>query len=166
VVTGHHLLEGDRDEQVAALGAFLLMLQQTVGPGQPSAGLRQLPLVDQVERQPERAPCGPPEIAVLGMEPLGAPQGPQAVLQVAEEIGGGRQQLQVLTGQRGRAVGERQGGLGVGPRQPAGGLAATDELAIPDHPCSPPEPSPDPDPGSVAVVSAWPTGRRRASRWR
>jgi hypothetical protein len=44
---------------------------------------------------PEGAPGGPPEVAALGMELVGALQGRQAVLHTAEEIRGGRQQLQV-----------------------------------------------------------------------
>ncbi|HET6815200.1 MAG TPA: hypothetical protein VFJ69_14560 [Actinomycetota bacterium] len=44
---------------------------------------------------PEGAPGGPPEVAALGMELLGALEGRQAVLHTAEEIRGGRQQLQV-----------------------------------------------------------------------
>jgi hypothetical protein len=58
---------------------LLLVLQQPVGPGQPAAGLRELSPVDQAEGQPERAPCGPPEVAALGVELLGALQRPQAV---------------------------------------------------------------------------------------
>lgn len=83
------------------LGALLLMLEESVGPGEPAIGLRQLPLVDQVEGQPESAPSGPPKIAALGMELLGALQRSQAVLDPTEELRGGRQQLQVLGGQGG-----------------------------------------------------------------
>jgi hypothetical protein len=101
VVTAHHLPQRLRDQQVATLGARLLVLQQSVGPGQPATRLGELALVDQVEAEPERAPRGPPAIAALGVEPLGPLQGRQAVVDPAEEIGGRRQPLQVLPDQRG-----------------------------------------------------------------
>jgi hypothetical protein len=44
---------------------------------------------------PEGAPGGPPEVAALGMELVGALRGRRAVLHTAEEIRVGRQQLQV-----------------------------------------------------------------------
>jgi hypothetical protein len=131
IVTGHHLLKGDRGEQVAALGALRLVLQQPVGPSQPTTGLRELPLVDQVEPEPEGGPPGPPTVAALGMELLGALQRPQALLDPAEEIRRRRQQLQVLSGQGGRPVGQRQRGVGVRPGQPPGRLAAPRQLSIP-----------------------------------
>jgi hypothetical protein len=96
-VAGHDVLDREREQQQAALGAVgRLMLQEPVGPGQPTAGLRQLPRAAQVERQPERAPGGPPGIAGLGMQLLGALQRPQAILHLAQEVGRGRQQLQIL----------------------------------------------------------------------
>jgi hypothetical protein len=97
VVTRHDVLHRQRPQQQAALGAVLrLVLQEPVGPGQPTAGLRQLPRTAQVERQPERAPSGPPQIAGLGMQLLGALQRHQAILHMAEEVGRGPQQLQVF----------------------------------------------------------------------
>jgi hypothetical protein len=143
------MLQRDREQQVAALGALPLVLQQAVGPGEPTTGLRQLPLVDQVERQPERAPRGPPRIAALGMQLLRALQRPQAILDTAEEIRRGRQQLQILRCQGGRPVGQRQRGVGVRPRQPSGSLAAPRKLTIPAH-RAPLQPVPAPHLGSVA----------------
>jgi hypothetical protein len=131
--TGHRLPKRDREQQVAVLGALPLVLQQPVGPGEPAAGLRELSPVDQVEGQPERAPRGPPEVAALGVELLGALQRPQAVLHTAEEIRGGRQQLQILPGQGGRPVGQGQRGVGVRPRQPSGRLAALHQRALRAH---------------------------------
>jgi hypothetical protein len=121
------------DQHEAALGALLLALQQAVGPGQPPTRLGELTLVDQVERQPERAPRGQPRLARLGMEPLGTLQRPQAVLDPAEEEGRGRQQLQVLPGQGRRPVGQRQRGVGLRPRQPPSGLAAPRQLPVATH---------------------------------
>jgi hypothetical protein len=96
------VLDRDREQQVAALGAVgRLVLQEPVGAREPAAGLRQLSPAAQVEGQPERAPRGPPTIATLGVKLLCALQRLQAVLDAAEEIGGGRQQLQVLWGQGG-----------------------------------------------------------------
>ena len=134
VVTGHHMLKGDRDQHVPALGALLLLvLQQAVGAGKPATGLRKLLLVDQVEPEPERAPRGPPRIAALGMDLLGALQRLHALLDTAEEIRRGRQQLQILSCQRGRPVGQRQRGVGIRPRQPPGSLAAPRQLTVPAH---------------------------------
>jgi hypothetical protein len=138
VVTGHRVPHRDREQQVAVLGALLLVLDQAVGAGEPTACLRELTPVDQVEGHPERAARRPPRVAALGMALLRAPQRPQAVLDVAEEVRGGRQQLQILPGQRGRPVGRRQRGVGVRPRQPPGGLAAAGKLTVPGHPLSPP----------------------------
>ena len=133
-VAGHDVLDREREQQQAALGAVRrLVLQEPVGPGEPAAGLRQLPRVAEVERQPERAPGGPPGIAGLGMQLLGALQRPQAVLYVAPEIGRGRQQLQILRRQRRGLVGQRERRIGIGPREPPGGLAASHELAVPAH---------------------------------
>jgi hypothetical protein len=96
------VLDRDREQQVAALGAVRrLPLQQPVGAGEPAAGLRHLPPAAQVERQPERAARGPPGIAGLGVELQRAPQRPQAVLDVPEEERRGRQQLQVVGVQAG-----------------------------------------------------------------
>jgi hypothetical protein len=133
VITSQQLPQRDREQQVAALGALLLVLQQPVGPGQPPTCLGELAPVDQVEGQPECAPRGLPELAGLGMELLGALQRPQAVLDPAEEVGRGRQQLQVLPGQGRRPVGKRQRGVGVRPRQPPGGLAAPRQLPVATH---------------------------------
>jgi hypothetical protein len=107
MIAGHHLVQRDRNHQVAVLGAFRLLLQQAVAPGEPAAGLRELPLVDQVEDQPEGVPRGPPAIATLGVELVGALQRPQTVLDPADEVRRGRQQLQILPGQGGRPVGQR-----------------------------------------------------------
>ena len=60
MITGHRLPHGDRQQEIAVLGALLLVLQEAVGAGEPATGLRQLPLVDQVKGQPESAPRGPP----------------------------------------------------------------------------------------------------------
>jgi hypothetical protein len=61
VVARRDVLDRDREQQVAALRAVgRLVLQEPVGAGQPAAGLRQLSLAAQVERQPERAPRSPP----------------------------------------------------------------------------------------------------------
>ena len=76
------------------------MLQEPVGPSQPTTGLRQLPPATQMERQPERAPRGPPGLTGLSMQLVGALQRPQAILHVAQEIRRGPQQLQILRGQR------------------------------------------------------------------
>jgi hypothetical protein len=67
VVTHRELLERDRNQQVAVLGTLLLVLQETVGPGEPAASLRDVSSGAEVERQPERAPRGPPGIAILDM---------------------------------------------------------------------------------------------------
>jgi hypothetical protein len=132
-ITGHRLPQGDRQQEIAVLGALLLVLQEAVGAGEPATGLRQLPLVDQVKGQPESAPRGPPPIAALGVELLGALQRPQAVLDLAEEIGGGRQQLQILPCQGGRSVGQRQRGIGLGPRPPPSSLAPPHQLSTTAH---------------------------------
>jgi Transposase, Mutator family len=49
---------------------------------------------------------------------------------VAEEIGRGCQQLQILRRQRGRLVGQRERGMGIGPRRPPGGLAALPQRTL------------------------------------
>jgi hypothetical protein len=58
------------------LGTFLLVLQEAAGPGEPAACLRDVSPGAEVERQPERAPCGPPRIAALGMPLMRTPQRP------------------------------------------------------------------------------------------
>jgi hypothetical protein len=79
-----------RSRRVRRLEAVLrLVLHEPVGPGEPTAGLRQLPLAPQVECQPERAPRGPPGLPGLGMQLLGALQRPQAVLDPADPAGAG-----------------------------------------------------------------------------
>jgi hypothetical protein len=134
VVARHDVLDRDREQQVAALGAVRrLVLQEPVGPGQPTAGLRQLPRAAQVECQPERAPGRPPGLAGLGMQLLGALQRPQAIVHAAEKVGRGRQQLQILRRQRGGLVGQREHGIRIGPREPRGGLAASRQLTVPAH---------------------------------
>jgi hypothetical protein len=134
VVARHDVLDRDREQQVAALGAVRrLVLQEPVGAGEPAAGLRQLSPAAQMERQPERAAGGPPGIAGLGMQLLGPLQRPQAVRHAAEEVGRGPQQLQILRRQRGRLVGQRERGIRIGPREPPGGLVASCQLAVPAH---------------------------------
>jgi len=76
VVTRHELVECDRNQKVAMLGTLLLMLQETVGPAEPAACLRDVSPGAEVERQPERAPRGPPGIAALGMPLLRTLQRP------------------------------------------------------------------------------------------
>jgi hypothetical protein len=134
VATRHQLLVRGRDQQVAVLGALLLlMLKKPVGPAEPPARLREVPPTAVMERQPERAPCRPPGIAACGIQPLRALQGREAVLHVAEKIGRGRQQLQILRRQGGRLVSLRERGVGIGPRQPPGGLAASHQRTLRVH---------------------------------
>jgi hypothetical protein len=109
------------------------VLEESVGPAQPAARLRLVSTAHQVERQPERAPRGPPNIAALRVELLGALQRSQALFDVAEQVSRGRQQFQILRGQGSGLVGQQQSGVGVRPRQPPGGLAAPRKRTVPAH---------------------------------
>jgi hypothetical protein len=134
VVAGHQLLERDGGQQVAVLGALLpLVLEESAGPAEPPARLREVAPRAQVEPQPACAPRGPPMIASLGIQLVGALQRPETVLDVTEEVGRGRQQLQILRGQGSRPVGQRQRGVGIRPRQPLGGLAAPHQRTLRAH---------------------------------
>jgi hypothetical protein len=101
-VPGLDLLEGRRDQQVAALGAVRrLVFQEPGGPRQPAAALGQLPPFEQDEAQPEGTQRGPAAVAVAGEELLGPLHGREAILDPPGEVGGGRQQLEVAGGQGG-----------------------------------------------------------------
>jgi hypothetical protein len=58
------------------LGALLLVLQETAGPAEPAARLRDVSSGAEVERQPEGAPRGPPGIATLAIPLVGTLQRP------------------------------------------------------------------------------------------
>jgi hypothetical protein len=106
-LAGVEPLQRHGKQQQAVLGAVRrLALQEPAGAREPAARLREVAPVDEVERQPERAACRLPGVAVLGVAPLRALQGLQAVVDAAEEVGRGRQQLQVLRWQGRGPVGQ------------------------------------------------------------
>jgi hypothetical protein len=110
-----------------------LMLKEPGGPAEPPARLRAVPPTAVVERQPERAPRGPPDITSFGMQLLGTLQRPQAVLHAAEEVGRSRQQLKILRSQGGELVGQRECGVGIRPNQPLGGLTTLHQRTLRAH---------------------------------
>lgn len=76
-----------------------LIVQQSVGAGEPPAGRRHIPFEQQSERHPEHAPRGAPGIAGSHVSTMCALQHLPALVNIAEEIGGGGKQLKIFRGQ-------------------------------------------------------------------
>ncbi len=145
VITHRRRLDRDRKRQQTVLGAILLLeLQQLIRAGEPTAGLRKIPLEQQGEGHPEHAPRGPPGITGFDIGMMGTLQRLPTLLHVAEEIGRGRQQLKVLPHQEARLVSPRERGVGLRPREPPTSIAAPRELIASTHRALASQPTPDP----------------------
>jgi hypothetical protein len=84
------------------------------------------------------APRRPPEITRFDICVLGALQHLMALLHLAEEVGRGRQQFEILPGQGTRLLGVQQRRMRLSPRQPATSIATPRELLVTTHRPSPP----------------------------
>lgn len=61
-------LDRDRRQQDTILGPYLLlMLHESVDPGEPTTGRCEIASEEQDKRHPEHAPCGQPRISAAGV---------------------------------------------------------------------------------------------------
>jgi hypothetical protein len=101
VVAVVHMLEGGGHEQIAPLHAVLVVVvEQALGTGEPAAAARHLALAEEREAQPERAACGPRNVAKAQVRVMRLRQGVGAVTVPAEQLGGHREPFEVLRPER------------------------------------------------------------------
>ena len=136
VVTRSLVLEHRRQQHVAVLDAVMLLaVEQPLRAAQPSAGSAHLASAGEIYAHPERAAHGAQSFARVHVCMMGALQVAQVLVVVADHVGRGRQQLEVLRSQWGRLIGIRQRLVGVPPRPPRVGLTALFELVHRVHHC-------------------------------
>ena len=115
------LLERPREQEIAVRGALLAeVLDDPAGPGEPALGLPEVAIVDQVEAQPEGTAHRVAHVATFDVQLVGPLQRTDAVADVAHQVCGCGQQLQIGRPHRRRRVGLRQRGVRLRPlRTPA-----------------------------------------------
>ncbi len=117
------LLEGDREEQVAAFHVSLAgPVEQPLRAAEPAAGPAQLALAGERDADPAGAPQRPHLAAVGEVELVRALEEPQVIGLPPEHVGAGGEPLGVLRGQVTGLVCGREGPLGVLPRRAGEGL--------------------------------------------
>ncbi len=104
------------EQQVAALDAVALdALDEALRAPDPPHGAAGLPAQQEVDADPERAPCGAQALAVVEVGLMGALEVAEVVRIAAEHVGSRRQALEVLGRQRRRSVSARQRFVDVRP---------------------------------------------------
>ena len=100
VARGKVLLH-DRQQQIAALGALvLLVLEQPLGAGDPAGRATHLAAKEKTEAQPECGTDGAQAFAGVQVRMMGTFERPQIVLVPTDQIRRHRQQLEILASQR------------------------------------------------------------------
>ena len=131
-VAGGKLLLHDRQQQIALLGAFVLLaFEQPLGAGEPSGRAARLSSKEKTQAQPERATDGAQAFIGVQVRLMGTLERPQIVVVPTDQIRRHRQQLEILASQRSRLIGERERLVGIGPGPPPVARTAPFELA--DH---------------------------------
>ena len=129
VARGKVLLH-DRQQQIAALGALvLLVLEQPLGAGDPAGRGAHLAAKEKTQAQPECGTDGAQAFAGFQVRVMGTFQRPQIIIVPTDQIGRHRQQLEILAFQSGRLIGCRERPVGVGPGAPPVMLAAAFKFA-------------------------------------
>jgi hypothetical protein len=120
----------DRQQQIAALGAFVLfVLEQPLRAGDPAGRGAHLSTKEETEAEPE---CGTDRAqACTGIEVrvMGTLERLQIIRVPTGQIRRHCQQVEILTSQSGRLIGERKRPVGVGSGAPRVVLAAAFERA-------------------------------------
>jgi hypothetical protein len=132
VVAGGKLLLHDRQQQVALLGALvLLLLQQPLRAPEPARRAADVAAKEETEAEPE---CAADRVqAFIGIQPrvMGALERPQILIVATDQVGRHGQKLEIVAAQRRRLVGAREGLIGIGPGPPPVVRTAPFDLADP-----------------------------------
>ena len=115
VARGEVLLH-DRQQQIAALGALvLLVLEQLLGAGDPTGCGARLAPKEKMEAQPECGTDGALAFTGIQVRVMGTFKCLQIILVPTGQIRRHRQELWMLASQRGRPIGCRERAVGIGP---------------------------------------------------
>ena len=115
-IARHGLLEVGRHQHVALLDAVrLLMLEHTLSAREPPCRARRVAVEQKVDAEPERASHGRERLPAVEVGAVSAFERALLLLIAADHVGGGREQLQVLGGERGSAIGASQRPVRVRP---------------------------------------------------
>ena len=129
-VAGGKVLLHDRQQQIAALGAFvLLVFQQPLGARDPAGRRPHLATKEKAEAQPECATDGAPAFTGIQVRLMGTFKRLQIVVVPADQIRRHGQQLEILAAQSGCLIGCRERAVGIGPGPPLVALTAPFEFA-------------------------------------
>jgi hypothetical protein len=133
-VPARHLLQPQRDEQVAALDAVApVSLQEPLRTAEPPGRAHGLSAEQHVVADPEGAARRRPRVARIGMEAVRAFQPIHVVVVAAKHVGSPRERLEVRRLERALAVRDRQRVVGIHPLVASEALAAPFELAACIH---------------------------------
>jgi hypothetical protein len=99
-VTARRVLEDDRHQHITLLHALApLPLDQPLGAAEPSGRLADLARELEMDGEPARAACGAHDVGGVQVRLMATFQGAAILLLVAQHVGGGGEQLQVLRSQ-------------------------------------------------------------------
>ena len=124
------MLLHDRQQQIAPLGALiLLVLQQPLGARDPTGRWPHLSAKEKAQAQPECGTNGAQAFTRIEVGVMGTFKRLQIILVPTDQIRRHRQQLEILAFQSGRLIGCRERPVGIGPGAPPVMLTAPLELA-------------------------------------
>jgi hypothetical protein len=115
-IPGGKLLFHDRQQQIAPLGGFVrLVLQQSLGTGEPPGRAARLSAKEKAHANPKRAAHSAHAFASVQMRVMCALERAQILFVATDQIRRQRQQLEILTDEGRGLIGARERIVGIRP---------------------------------------------------